>query len=149
VGYTPERDFEFIETNRRLRAMYPQILSEATTRIEALGASIERDRRTEILTINREFTASLVISRCRQTTAGALRWLIRLDAGFQPDITVAIRLNAANTEPMDYYLLPAIDLKSGRLKFAEENRLALDAYRFSTLDYFFGMAERIQIQEAA
>lgn len=149
VGYTPERDFEFIETNRRLRAMYPQVVSDVTTRIEALRGSIERDRATEILTINREFTASLVIARCRQTTAGASRWLIRLDAGLQPDITVAIRLNASNTEPMDYYLLPAIDLHSGRLRLAEENRLALDAYRFSTLDYFFGMAERIRIQEAA
>ncbi|MBM3740719.1 MAG: recombinase family protein, partial [Acidobacteria bacterium] len=149
VGYTPERDFEFIETNRRLRAMYPQVVSDVTARIEALGGAIERDRATEILTINREFTASLVIARCRHTDAGALRWLIRMDAGLQPDITVAIRLNAANSEPMDYYLLPAIDLHSGRLRLAEENRLALDAYRFSTLDYFFGMAERIRIQEAA
>ncbi|MCZ2155157.1 MAG: recombinase family protein, partial [Bryobacterales bacterium] len=76
VGYTPERDFEFIETNRRLRAMYPQIVSDVTARIEALGGAIERDRATEILTINREFTASLVIGRCRHTDAGALRWLV-------------------------------------------------------------------------
>jgi hypothetical protein len=149
VGYTPERDFEFIETNRRLRAMYPQLVSDVTQRIEALGASIERDRSTEVLSINHEFTVSLVISRCRHTTAGALRWLVRLDEGLQPDITVAIRLNAENSEAMDFYLLPAIDLKCGRLKFAEENRLALDTYRFSTLDYFFGMAERIRIQAAA
>jgi len=62
---------------------------------------------------------------------------------------VAIRLNAENTDPMDYYLLPAMDLKCGRLKFAEENNMALDAYRFSTLDYFLGMAERIRIEEGA
>ena len=149
VGYTPERDLDFLETNRRLRAMYPQIVSDVSARIETLGGSVEPDRTTQILTINREFTASLVISRCRYTAAGAARWLIRLDAGLQPDITVAIRLNAGNTEPMDYYLLPALDLKAGRVLFAEENRITLDAYRFSTLDYFFGMAERIRIQEAA
>jgi DNA invertase Pin-like site-specific DNA recombinase len=149
VGYTPEHDFEFIETNRRLRAMYPQIVSDVTAQIEGLGGTIEQDRATEILTVNHEFTASLVLARCRQTAAGALRWLIRLDAGLQPDITVAIRLNAANSEPMDYYLLPAIDLDSGRLRFAEENHMALDAYRFSTLDYFCGMAEDIRIREAA
>jgi hypothetical protein len=45
-----------------------------------------------------------VIARCRQTTAGASRWLILLEAGLQPDITVAIRLNASNTQPVDYYL---------------------------------------------
>jgi hypothetical protein len=78
-----------------------------------------------------------------------LRWLIRLDAGLQPDITVAIRMNASNSDPLDYYLLPSIDLTPGRLRLAENNCLSLDAYRFPNLDYFFGMAERARIQEAA
>ncbi len=149
VGYTPEIDFQYIETNRRLREMHPKIMVDVAQRIEALGASMEQDPGSDIFSINGEFTASLVIARSRQTSIGALRWLIRLDAGLQPDITVAIRLNAENTDPMDYYLLPAMDLKCGRLKFAEENNMALDAYRFSTLDYFLGMAERIRIEEGA
>ena len=149
VGYTPDRDLEFLETNRRLRAMYPQIVSDVTTRIETLGGRIERDPATQILTINREFTASLVISRCRPTDTGSLRWLIRLDAGLQPDITVAIRMNAPNTDPLDYYLLPSIDLTPQRLRLAEDNCLSLDSYRFPSLDYFFGMAERTQVKEAA
>jgi hypothetical protein len=32
---------------------------------------------------------------------------------------------------------------------AEENGIYLDAYRFETLDYFLGMAQRVKIQEAA
>ena len=31
---------------------------------------------------------------------------------------------------------------------AEENGIYLDSYRFETLDYFLGMAERIKFQEA-
>jgi hypothetical protein len=129
--------------------MYPRVVADVTAKIEALGAHIGRDAETEILTINREFTASLVIARCRLTAAGSLRWMIRLDTGLLPDITVAIRMNTANTDPLDYYLLPSIDLTAGKLRLAEENRFALDAYRFPTLDYFFGMAERARIQEAA
>ena len=35
------------------------------------------------------------------------------------------------------------------LRVAEENGIYLDGYRFDTLDYFLGMAERIKFQEAA
>jgi len=35
------------------------------------------------------------------------------------------------------------------LRIAEENGVYLDAYRFETLDYFFGLAERIKIKETA
>lgn len=148
VGYTPDRDLGFLETNRRLRAMHPQIVSDVTARIETLGGRIERDPGSQLLTINREFTASLVIARCRPTGAGSLRWLIRLDAGLQPDVTVAIRLGPANTDPLDYYLLPSIDITPQRLRLAEENCISVDSYRFDTLDYFFGMTERVQIKEA-
>ncbi|HEU0141977.1 MAG TPA: recombinase family protein, partial [Bryobacteraceae bacterium] len=122
IGYTPQRDLAFIETNQRLRQLYPQVVADVTAKIEALGGRIERNAETGILTVNSEFTTSLVIARCRFTAAGSLRWLIRLDSGLQPDITVAIRMNTANSDPMDYYLLPSIDLDSGRIRLAEENR---------------------------
>ena len=107
------------------------------------------DPATDLLTVNHEFTASLVISRCRQTEAGAFRWLIRLDIGLKPDITIAIRMDAENREAFDYYLLPSIDLNMGKLTLAEENGVSLDTYRFNTLDFFFGMARRAKIPEAA
>ena len=37
----------------------------------------------------------------------------------------------------------------GRLTLAEENCVSLDTFRFDTLDYFFGMAKRTRIPEAA
>ena len=58
-------------------------------------------------------------------------------------------MNATNIDPLDYYLLPSIDLTPQRLRLAEDNRLSLDSYRFPDLDYFFGMAERTHIKEAA
>lgn len=47
--------------------------------IENAGGSAVQDPRTEILTVNGEFTVSVVLSRCFETAAGSLRWRIRLD----------------------------------------------------------------------
>lgn len=149
IGYTPDRDYQFIETNRQLRLMYPRVVEDAISRMRQLGGAVTVDPATDILTVNGEFTASIVVSRCRQTESGSFHWLIRLDTGLKPDITIAIRMDAENREPFDYYLLPSIDLEMGKLRLAEENGVSLDTYRFNTLDFFFGMARRAKIPEAA
>jgi hypothetical protein len=58
-------------------------------------------------------------------------------------------MDAENRNPLDYYLLPRLDLTFEKLLLAEENPVSLDTYRFDTLDFFFGMAERSRIPEAA
>ena len=149
VGYTPERDYQFIETNRQLRLMHPKVVADVIGRIRDLGGTVTIEQSTAILTVNDEITASVVISRCRHTESGALRWLVRFDVGLRPDITVAVRMDAGNHEPFDYYLLPSIDMTSEKLLLAEGNGIGIDAYRFDTLDFFFGMAQRTKIPEAA
>ena len=104
---------------------------------------------TDLLTINGEFTASIVVVRCRMTAAGSLRWQIRLDVGLWPDITVAVRMDPPNRTAHDYYLLPRIDMTAPRLRLAEDNGVSLDAYRTPTLDSFFGLAERAELREVA
>jgi len=64
------------------------------------------------------------------------------------NITVAVRMDAPNREPLDYYLLPRLDLTFEKLLIAEENPIGLETYRFDTLDFFFGMAQRARIPEA-
>jgi len=69
--------------------------------------------------------------------------------GLKPDITVAVRMDAANAGIRDYYLLPAIDMTWENLHVGEENGIYFDAYRFDTLEYLFGMAQRTKLQETA
>jgi hypothetical protein len=78
----------------------------------------------------REFTASIVLARSFETQTGSLRWQIRLDTGLVPDVTVAVRLDRVNQRPLDYYVLPSIDMTASRIRMAEDNALSLDAYRF-------------------
>jgi hypothetical protein len=54
-----------------------------------------------------------------------------------------------NRTTLDYYLLPSLDMTFEKLSLAEDNAVSLDAYRFATLDFFFGMAQRARIPEAA
>ena len=149
IGFKPDRDYRYIEINRTLRALYHDLVAEAIGSIEELGGAVDRDPATDLLSVNGEFTASIVIARCQHTSAGSLRWKIRLDTGLAPDITVALRMDSANAAPLDYYLLPHFEITADRIRLAEENGLMLDAFRFDTLEYFLAMAERTRISEIA
>jgi hypothetical protein len=146
IGYTPDRDYSYIQINQFLRKMHKKSVDDAISQIQQLGGEIEKDKKTDLLTVNAEFTASIVIGRCWPTKAGSLRWLIRIETGLNPDITVALRMDSVNQSALDYYLLPSIDLESEKLRLAEENGAFLDTYRFDDLEFFFGMAERVKLR---
>jgi len=147
VGFTPNRDFRYITINRELRAMHAESVAETIAQIEDLGGIVCRDPGTDLLRVNDEFTASIVIARCQLTLAGSRRWKIRMDAGLAPDLTVALRMNDSNDAARDYYLLPYSEMRSSHLRLAERNGLMLDAFRFETLEFFYAMAERALITE--
>jgi len=105
VGYHPARDYRYVETNRALRSIYPEIVSQTIESIQGVGAAVSMDPLSDILTINGEFTASIVIVRCFKTKSGLLRWKIRFDASLCPDITIALRMNEGNAAVLDYYLI--------------------------------------------
>lgn len=149
VGFSPGRDYQYVEVNRLLRQMHPQILCETEARIAQLGGSVVRDPATDMLWVNDEFSASIVMARCNVGESGHCHWKIRLDTGLMPDISVAVRLQANNQEIRDYYLLPRIDIDLPRLSLAEQNGLELESYRFDTLDYLYGMACRARLRLAA
>jgi len=149
VGFTPDRDFRYIEVNRVLRQLHPQVITETIAGIEQVGGRVVQDPITEILTINDEFSASIVVVRCRETPAGTLRWHIRLDASHRPDVTVAVRMDRSNRQAHDYYILPHLDRSAPKLRLGEYNGIALDAFRFDSLDPLFYMASRVPILEVA
>ena len=150
VGYSPSRDYRYIETNRALRALHPDVVAQVIGEIEAAGGVVRRDPISDLLTVNEEFSASLVIVRCGQTAAGSNRWKIRLDTGLRPDITIVARMNAANDAIQDYYFLPWLDVGATRsLRLAPDNGVLLDAYRFDTLEPFMDLVRRTPVRAAA
>lgn len=143
IGYEPARDYRYVETNRQLRLMHPGVVANTIAGIEAIGGAVVVDERTDLLVVNREVTLALVIVRCQSTQAGSLRWRVRLDAGLQPDITVAVRLDADNRTVRDYYLLPWLDVGvKGRIGMAEHNGIDIDAYRTDDLTPLYHLLRR-------
>ena len=149
VGYVPEHDFEYLAINRRIRSLQPEFVSSLTDHLSAAGATVHLPDAPGHLLINGEYSAGVVLTRCKSTPAGALRWLVRLDQHQPPDITVVARMNPSNESPWDFYLLPLIDIACPKLRLGEFNGAELDTYRFSSLDFFVDMALRERIEEAA
>ena len=147
VGFTPVRDYRYIEVNRALRTLHRDVVANVVTEISDMGGVVNRDPATDLLRINGEFTASIVIARCAHTKAGSLGWNIRFDTGLAPDITIAVRMDKVNSAPRDYYLLPIVEMTKNRVRLAENNGLRLDAYRFDTLERLFSLAERTKLSE--
>ncbi len=149
IGYTPDRDFRYVETNRQLRLMHPEIVASTVLGIEAVGGHVSVDGTTDLLVVNHEVTIALVIARCRTTAAGSLRWRVRLDAGLRPDITVIVRLAPDNRTVRDHYLLPWIDLGAEpRFGMGEDNGIMLDAYRAEDLSPLYHLVRRHAVEYA-
>ena len=97
VGFTPDRDYRYIEINRALRAMHPDVVADDDRRDPAHAAArCDQDpddrppddqRRVHRVDRHRPVPAD---------AAGSLRWHIRFDTGLAPDITVAVRMDADN-----------------------------------------------------
>lgn len=149
VGYTPRRNYRYLEINRRLRALHRDVLSGILDGLRERTCPLHVDPETELISVNGELVISVVIARCYHTLGGSYRWRLRFDTGLQPDVTIAVRMDAANSAALDYYLLPRIDIATAKLKLAEENGLALDGYRFETLDAFYEFLEPVPVTEAA
>ncbi len=94
-------------------------------------------------------SVSLVLSRCLRNQGAGGRWLLRFEESLRPDLTIAVRMNETNDAIKDYYLFPAIDLVDPTTRLADSNHAGLDAYRFDSLEFFFEMAERVNVEQAA
>lgn len=149
AGYTPARSFDYVEVNRRIRAAVPPLMSDLVTRLTQVGATVTQDAQSGLLLINGEYSAAIVLSRCRQTTSGNFRWRVNFDDRIAPDITILARMDEANERPVDYYLLPVMDMTSPKLLLCETNGAYLDTYQFDSLDFFMTLAGRAHIEVAA
>lgn len=149
VGFTPDRDYRYIEINRELRKLHPEVLHQLLDGFRTSGSAAWQDLQTDRVVVNGEFSLSVVVARCIETPTGLLRWNLRFDTSLAPDITIVVRMDSANRAPLDYYLFPRIDMLSEKLRLGEDNALGLDAYRFDGLDLLYDIAMPVSLEEAA
>ena len=149
IGYTPERDYQYVVINQRLREFHAETVAGITKQVETLcGRKIFVDPETFLLELNDNLLLSIIISRCFTTRTGTRRWKIRFDSGLHPDITIAARMDTCNKSIHDYYILPALEFSHGQIKLSEENTGFLDSFRTDTLDYLFSLSFNISLDKA-
>jgi DNA invertase Pin-like site-specific DNA recombinase len=157
AGYEPSKDYRWVQENRDLRPMRPKFISELINRIRQIGGSVMRHPAANLLTVNNEFTVSIIVARCRRWTRQCRSpiWLVPLKHSHNADITLTVRMDKENREPMDYYILPRIAIpflpridERRRLKLYERNGSRLDIFRFGSLESFLQMIRPVKPGEA-
>jgi DNA invertase Pin-like site-specific DNA recombinase len=149
VGYTPARDYSYLAINRALRLLHQDHLLQIMNQLSTTGAQIHRDPTTDLLTINDEFTAGLSLVRCRTIRETDYRWIVRFDTSLDPDITIAARMAPDNSNILDYYLFPSMDVLASRCRLTQDNGFVLDVYRTSDLSPLSRIARHVLLPEVA
>lgn len=149
INYHPERDYRYLEINKNLRKLHPEVISCVTNQLDAMGAQTKRNPRTDLITINNDWSVSVVIARCHTLLSGNLRWHVRFDTGLAPDITIAVRMDSLNSTVRDYYLIPRLDMGTWPCRISENNDRIIESYRFENLNILSELAARCSIGEAA
>jgi hypothetical protein len=146
IGYWPPSDPDHQEANRRIRRMHPEIIERTHAAIAKWGGSVWRDPKTDLMHVNQELRICVLMARCHTDISGEQCWRLRFDpVKLAPDITIAIRLNDTNQAELDYYVMPQLDLSGPALSIFSRRESSLDCFRFDSLDFFYGMAERMQL----
>ncbi|WOE33930.1 recombinase family protein [Acinetobacter baumannii] len=144
IGFNPDRDYQYLEVNKFLRRLHPEITQQVMDEMTKLKAEISKDPSTDLIFINDEISISLVLTRSHQLKSGNFRWKVRFDTTLNPDISVVVRLDQTNTVIKDYFLLPRLDFMQEKISLGEFNPMELDSYRFDNLNFLYGMAERVK-----
>jgi hypothetical protein len=137
IQYHPKGNFNYIDDGTSLTATIRKLANDIIAKVEAVGGSAKFDDVTDVLTINSKITISMYVARCRRTAGGWLRWTVRRRANLGGDLIIALRIEQASRNIIDYLLLPATDFPKDRMEFSEKNRVRLDACRFDTVDALF------------
>ena len=149
AGYVPRHKYHFVPQLRRFPSIVAEIRESIIRNIELSGCIARFDQETNLLWINEEFAASIQPVYCNNYLRQTPRWRIRLTASPRADMIIGVRMNESNTDVLDYYLLPRIDLSGTFLWLRQKNRAEIDAYRCDTLAPLFKLCARREIDNEA
>lgn len=148
INYNPAHDYSYIDINRNLRFYHSDLVNSLISEIISGSSFVDTGGEKSLLRINNEFDLSIIISRCQHHSPNRRRWKVRFENKLSPDITIAVRMDDNNKQPLDYYIIPAFDNIYNELLMNDMNPWQLDLYRFDSLKPLFEMVERVILQEA-
>ncbi|MCO4124133.1 recombinase family protein [Enterobacter hormaechei] len=147
IGYKPEHDYSYIQTNEALRSFYSGIIEDFKGEILKSNCYIDEYKYAPMLYINDELLISVLITKCTPMKSGKLRWKVRFDNSQKADITIVIRMDSQNISPLDFYIIPKIENEYSKMCMTETNNIRLDLYRFDNLDKLLQIITRMKVRE--
>jgi hypothetical protein len=134
IGYHQKGNFDYIDGEKKLTGELEKLAADIIAKVQAAGGSAAFDAATGVLTINNELRISFYVARCKRIAGGWLRWIVRRRVNLRGDFIIAIRMDQANRDGIDYLLLPVAIFPKKKMEFSEKNQTRLDACRFDTPD---------------
>jgi hypothetical protein len=149
AGLKPFRDYRYVGPNAAMSALRPTLIAQVIEGLEAVGAQTELRSPGNLLWLNGEISVLVLVASWSFTRCGHDQWRVRTPAECDADLTVVIRLDHANDEPLDYYLFPKLAALGGLILFTQHTMAKLEPYRFDDLSALYALAARTPSSAAA
>jgi len=130
IGYQPLRNLAYIERDRKCVSIRRTFIAAVVQELVRIGASVQRDTQTQVLTVNGRQRLRLIVARCRGGKRFD-RWKLRLYSPVKPDVTLIARLAPDNEAIFDYLYVPWRDNGLAQITLGLDNVDAIGAQRFS------------------
>lgn len=134
IEHNPKCNFHSVDGGIALNAAIAKFANDMITKIEGAGGAANFDKASRILTINGALTISVYIARCLRAEGGWLRWIVNRRANLHGDWIIALRMDVACQNAIDYLLLPVAGFPKQRAEFSHHHQARLDCCRFDTVD---------------
>ena len=150
IGYTPERDYSYIEINNKIREMRTSVMDLIKDALLNEGASVQIDPEYgDMRWINGEVKLYLVLCRCKRSESGHALWHVQAERICEPDFTIIARLNADNKTIKDYFLFSRFDAGFLERNIREINNAFMEMFRYDSIEWFYEIFSRNKIKEIA
>lgn len=126
-------DYKKIE--KTIRELYAPLLSKLEMLVVSRGGSAKIDLQRQLLLVNDVWTVRIEILRSR-SVRGRAEWHRGAWPSFDTDLILLARMDFQNTDFLDYYIIPSIEVASLPERMRQKSRRAIDVYRFPSLEVF-------------
>lgn len=151
LGYTPKRNYEFLDSRPLWSALKDQLLAQAAVAIRKAGGRTSPGGWTYCLRVNGSAAVSFRAARWTggEKESHAPHWTIQREAILPAGWIAAIRLTEHNKAVLDYVLLPTDGKIKDTIRFTERARIRRGIVRFKTAGALVRAITRRVIEESS
>jgi DNA invertase Pin-like site-specific DNA recombinase len=131
VGYRQDKNFDYYGGRRDVTATIAKVAEELKHILQAAEKMSDFDRKRDILTLNSEIAASIVVARSVRLPSGSLRWKIGRKIDRSCNFVVLVRMTEGNHTVLDFHLLKPAELPQRRIEFQDWQQFG--AFRVESL----------------